>query len=407
MQEKEAFYYMIGLFNDCFPPIMDGVSVTTRNYAYWLNRKRGDICVVTPQTPQATDDEGYLVYRYLSIPIPMRKPYRLGFPRIDWPFHRQISRIPFELVHAHCPFSSGYLARQIAQNQHIPMIATFHSKYRDDFRRIIHNHYMIDYLIRNIVDFYEQADEVWIPQAAVEETLREYGYQGRVEVVDNGNDFSGSPYSMKLKQKTCIELGLDPDAPVLLFVGQHIWEKNIRFILESLAKLKHYAFQMLFIGTGYAAEDIKHLAEQLHLTEDCPKTGLPYISFLGKICDRECLKQYYTAADVFLFPSLYDNAPLVVREAAAMHTPSLLIENSTAAEIITDNVNGFLCPDDTDSYAVRLATLLTDRKAIERVGQEASRTLARSWKDIAEEVNDRYNHLILRRQLRTSYSCCG
>ena len=101
---------MIGLFNDCFPPIMDGVSVTVSNYAYWLQRKRGDVCVVTPQAPKADDREDYPVYRYLSMPIPMRKPYRLGFPRIDWPFHRQLSKIPFELVHAHCPFSSWVLA---------------------------------------------------------------------------------------------------------------------------------------------------------------------------------------------------------------------------------------------------------------------------------------------------------
>lgn len=398
---------MIGLFNDCFPPIMDGVSVTTRNYAYWLNRKRGDVCVVTPQAPEATDNEGYPVYRYLSIPIPMRKPYRLGFPRIDWPFHRQISRIPFELVHAHCPFSSGYLARQLARDQQVPMIATFHSKYREDFQRILHNKYMIDYLIRNIVDFYEQADEVWIPQAAVEDTLREYGYRGPVEVVDNGNDFAGSPYSVKLKRKTRIELGLDPDAPVLLFVGQHIWEKNIRFILEALAKLRQQSFQMLFIGTGYAAEDIRALATELLLTEDCPQTGLPRVMFLGKISERERLKRYYTAADLFLFPSLYDNAPLVIREAAALHTPSMLLKGSTAADIITDNVNGFLCPNDVNAYATRLSQLMTDSATVERVGNGAAGTLARSWEDIANEVNDRYNHLILRKQQRTLLSCCG
>ena len=55
---------MIGLFNDCFPPIMDGVSLTTQNYAYWLHRKAGDVCVVTPKSPDARDAEEYPVYRY-------------------------------------------------------------------------------------------------------------------------------------------------------------------------------------------------------------------------------------------------------------------------------------------------------------------------------------------------------
>ena len=183
---------MIGLFNDCFPPIMDGVSLTTQNYAYWLHKKAGNVCVVTPKTPAAKDKEAYPVYRYSSVPIPMRKPYRLGFPRIDWPFHERINKLSFELVHAHCPFSSGSLALKIAKTQHIPLVATFHSKYRSDFERVIPCKALVDYLIRSIIRFYEMADEVWIPQAAVEETLREYGYKGKVEVVDNGSDFAGN-----------------------------------------------------------------------------------------------------------------------------------------------------------------------------------------------------------------------
>ena len=74
---------MIGLFNDCFPPIMDGVSLTTQNYAYWLHRKAGNVCVVTPKSPDARDAEEYPVYRYSSVPIPMRK-------LIDWVFRASI-----------------------------------------------------------------------------------------------------------------------------------------------------------------------------------------------------------------------------------------------------------------------------------------------------------------------------
>lgn len=55
--------------------------------------KAGNVCVVTPKSPDARDAEEYPVYRYSSVPIPMRKPYRLGFPRIDWPFHERISRL--------------------------------------------------------------------------------------------------------------------------------------------------------------------------------------------------------------------------------------------------------------------------------------------------------------------------
>ena len=58
-----------------------------------------------------------------------------------------------------------------------------------------------------------------------------------------------------------------------------------------------------------------------------------------------------SAADLFLFPSMYDNAPLVVREAAMMGTPSVILKGSTASEVIVDGVNGFLADQTPDSYA--------------------------------------------------------
>lgn len=76
-----------------------------------------------------------------------------------------------------------------------------------------------------MIDFYSQADEVWIPQASVEETLREYGYKGRVEVVDNGNDFAADIRIDLLRNEGRSMLGVPHGEPVLLFVGQHIYEK--------------------------------------------------------------------------------------------------------------------------------------------------------------------------------------
>lgn len=380
---------MIGLFNDCFPPIMDGVSLTTQNYAYWLNKKAGNVCVVTPKSPDAVDDEEYPIYRYSSVPIPMRKPYRLGFPRIDWPFHERIRKLSFDLVHAHCPFSSGGLAMKIAREQHIPIVATFHSKYRADFERAIPSRLVVDYLIRKVIRFYEAADEVWIPQAAVEETLREYGYRGPVEVVDNGNDFAGEQAVDTIREEARCTLGIRPGEPVFLFVGQHIWEKNLAFLLDALARLGDVPFRMYFIGSGYAAADLRQRATLLGLNDK--------VTFVGTIVDRNVLKRYYAAADLFLFPSLYDNAPLVVREAAALHTPSVLLRNSTASEIISDSVNGFLSEGSVEAYAARLREVLQAPLLMKHAGEEASRTIARSWQNVAEEVYDRYTSLIRRK----------
>jgi glycosyltransferase involved in cell wall biosynthesis len=380
---------IIGIFNDSFPPIMDGVSLATQNYAYWLNQKKQSVCVVTPKSPNYSDNEPYPIYRYTSIPIFGRKPYRFGFPDIDHSFKKNLEKISFSLVHAHCPFSSGRLALDIAKKQKIPIVATFHSKYRDDFEHSVHNKYIAKQMTNEIIRFFEKADEVWIPQASVEETIREYGFKGHVEQVENGNDFATNEPIEPIKKSARKALQIADNEFMLLFVGQHIWEKNIRLIVESLALINDLPFKMFFVGTGYATSDLKDLVEKLGLSSR--------VKFVGLIIEREQLKQFYAAADLFLFPSTYDTWSLVIREAAALQTPSILIKDSIAANVITDNWNGFLTENSTESFALKLRELFHEPELIKKVGLNASTSITRSWESVLEEVLERYQKLMLRK----------
>ena len=380
---------MYGIFNDNFPPILDGVALTTQNYAYWLHEKGYDVRVITPYAPNAEEvinAASYKINRYISIPIPFRHPYRYGMPHIDLPFMRNWMKMDFELVHAHCPFTSGNLAYAAAQKQHIPMVATFHSKYRQDFEHNVKSKLIVDQMVRHIIRFFEKADEVWIPLPAVEETLREYGYKGHVEVVENGNDFYTPTVQIEaMRAEMREELGLLPDETMLLFVGQHTWEKNIGFILDALALIKDKPFQLFMVGTGYAVREIRHRIKQLGLSHK--------VTLLGNIHDRERLKKIYAAADLFIFPSLYDTCGLVVRESAAMHTPSLMLAGSTAATAITDGVNGFVSPNSLDEYAAHIVSLMEHPELLMRAGSKASKTISRSWESVMEEVVLRYKDI--------------
>lgn len=378
----------IGIFNDSFPPIMDGVSLATKNYAYWLQQKNQPVCVVTPKSPNYTDNEPYPVFRYTSIPILGRKPYRFGLPDIDLSFKTELEQISFGLVHAHCPFSSGRIALSIAKKQQIPFVATFHSKYRDDFEHSVHNKFLAKQMTNEIIRFFEKADEVWIPQASVEETIREYGFKGKVEIVDNGSDFATGEAIEPIKLQARKDLNIADNDKVFLFVGQHIWEKNTRLIVESLALVKDLSFKMFFVGTGYAKDDLIELVEKLELSSK--------VEFVDVIREREIIKKYYAAADLFLFPSIYDNAPLVIREAAALQTPAVLVRGSSSAESVIDNYNGFLIEDSTDSFAEKLRELINSPEKIKTAGVNASKSIARSWESVTEEVLDRYQKLMKR-----------
>ncbi len=380
----------IGLFNECFPPVMDGVSVCVYNYAYWMQKKVGGVSVITPNVP-GTDYSKYdfEVLDYFSMPVPFRKPYVTGIAEIDPSYLSKIAKRQFKIVHAHSPFVSGRAAQKIAKNQNIPCVATFHSKYRDDFARVLPEP-MVNMIVKNIVGFYENADHVWVPQESVKEVLREYGYKGAIEVVDNGSDLCAE-YPEQYFVDARKSLGIDPDEFVLLFVGQHIWEKNVRFIIDALEAIKDQKFRMYFVGTGYAAEAMKNLVSEKGLENRT--------TFVGCVTDRETIKTYYAAADLFLFPSLYDNAPLVVREAAALHTPALMVKGATAATILSDDQNGFLIDNSLESFEGKLRELIADPQRVKRVGVQASKSIVRSWEDVVGEVLDRYNSIISARTM--------
>ena len=387
-EEDVKLLKTIGIFNDSFPPIMDGVALAAQNYAYWIHQKDIPVCVVTPKAPNHVDSEPYPIYRYSSLPVVIRKPYRLGLPDFDPFIKEKLERIPFGIIHAHCPFSSAALARRITKERSIPLVATFHSKFKDDFERAVRSEHIANLMVKEVIRFFEKADEVWIPQAAVEDTIREYGFKGKVEVVDNGSDFSLNEDIAPLKAKARKKLQVNDEELMFLFVGQHIWEKNTRLILETLAEIKELPFKMFFVGTGYAASEMKELSENLGLKNK--------VKFEGMLLDREQLKQYYLAADLFLFPSLYDTFGMVVHEAAICHTPSIMIENSTAAEIIQDDFNGFLINNTVASFVSKIKELATEPQKITTAGINASQTIARSWENVIDEVLDRYVQLIKR-----------
>ena len=380
----------VGLFCDVFPPVMDGVSVCMQNYAYWMQKKVGGVCVVTPSVPGADYSvHDFKVFDYFSVPVPMRRPYVTGIAEIDPTFLAKIATTRFKILHAHCPFASGMAAMRIARIQKIPVVATFHSKYRDDFARVLPK-LAVDMVIDQIIEFYERADLVWVPQESVVDVIREYGYKGHVEVMDNGSDLVAD-YPEKYFVEARRRLGIAPEEFVLLFVGQHIWEKNPRLIIEGLARIPDVPFRMFFVGTGYAADEMKALVSEKGLDGK--------VTFVGSVTDRDVITDYYAASDLFLFPSLYDNAPLVVREAAALHTPAVMAEGATAATILKDGENGFLVENDPDKMAELLRRLIHDPERVHRVGVQASKSIVRSWEDCVEEVLDRYNALLRSRGL--------
>jgi glycosyltransferase involved in cell wall biosynthesis len=387
MSEKQL---ISAQFNDTYPPIMDGVSITVQNYAYWLNKKYGTCYVIGPEVRGYEDNQEFPILRYWSVPFPGLDPFRIGIPQIDLDFRKSLQTLDFDIIHAHCPFVSGQLGLKEARDQDIPIVATFHSKYKEDFKAKLSSEALVEAAVKRIVRFYESVDYVWVPAASTGAVLKEYGYGGEVEVWRNGTDMEiPSPDTYKLYYERGEQL-LETSSEdfVFLFVGQHRWVKNISLIIESL-KLLHdrgRRFKMVFVGKGPDKKEIEKLVYNYGLWDS--------VYFTGLIMEREEMKPLYARANVLFFPSLYDNAPLVMREAAAFRVPTILVEGTTAAENVRHGENGFLTANDAHSCAGLLNELMDNPHLIEQAGAGARDTIYISWEEVIDAVFKRYLEII-------------
>ena len=391
-----------GIFNDSFHPITDGVAMVTRNYAYWLNREAGPSCVVTTDMPGHYDAEPFPVYRYISVPLPNRPPYRVGVnfvgevvekrlrgSRLQERLTANLFSMPFDILHAHCPFSSGDVALRVSRIRKVPLVATFHTKYRNDFENGLRSRLLVDVAIARIINFYNSVDRVWVPSADTVDVMREYGYKGKVEVMPNGTDLIVTDEELPvLRAEGEKALGVPGATPVLLYIGQHIKEKNLDNLIESLAVARELGgkFRMVFIGDGYHRKALEARVCELGLSD--------LVMFKGIVRDREYMKRAYARADILFFPSLYDTSSLIVKEAAGMRLPALLVKGSTTSEGVTDGKNGLLAENTPADLAKRLVAALADPDGLRRAGLGAYTSLYRSWENVIAEVTGRYRDII-------------
>ena len=200
--------YTIGQFNEYTPTSMDQVSLTVRQYTPWLQRTMGDTYVIVPATPGCKGDENFNVFQYSSVPVGPQSAYRFRLPWLNLRLNAHMRHISFDLLHCHSPFSSGQYALRMARRRNIPVVTTFHPEYCRDVLQSVRSS-TAKRLIRRMVKFYSSVDEVWVNDSAAEDCLREYGYRGRVIVIDdntnseNLNDAVRYRYIAVIQHKKC------------------------------------------------------------------------------------------------------------------------------------------------------------------------------------------------------------
>lgn len=381
--------FSVGLFNDSFPPIIDGVAQTVKNYAENLSRKDCRVTVVTPKYRGVDDHYPFDVVRYPSLSVGARVGYRVGIP-FGPETIRKLRSCHFDIMHVHAPFASSVLVKTINHRPKVPTVLTYHTRFDLDIKKRVPNAAMRKVAMKFMLENVKAVDEVWVVSSASGRFLEDIGYYGPWRVMENGTDFvrgaAPSERITALREK----YNLREDVLTLLFVGRMMWYKNIRLILDTCAVLKQQGmpFRMLFVGEGYDLPAMREYAQELGLQDN--------VTFVGPIRDREYLRVFYSTADLFFFPSTYDTCGIVVKEAAACDCPSLLIRDSAAAEGAVHKVSGFLAEESPIACAHAVIDACSDRAAMREVGLRAGKDLYLTWSDAVDRAYTRYREILKR-----------
>ncbi len=218
------------------------------------------------------------------------------------------------------------------------------------------------------------------------ELVEKYRIDGeKISVVYDGVDAKKfTPHLRKKYSKLIREKhGIEKDDKILLFVGNPFSRKGLHYLISSLRYVsqKENNFKLLILGKSLEGDPIEKylkLAEK-HKVKD----KIIYGGF-----SREVHK-YFSASDVFVFPTLYEPFGLVILEAMASGLP--VITSSTrycgAAELIEDHKEGILLenPRNPIEISEKILYLLENRNMLKKIGRNAHKKAKKyTWKRTAE-----------------------
>jgi glycogen synthase len=255
---------------------------------------------------------------------------------------------------------------------------------------------------------YQNADGV----VAVSEAMRRdvqtlYGVAPeRVRVIHNGIDLE--EYRPRPDPAVLRRLGVDPDVPIILFVGRITRQKGILHLVRAIRRLQPGVQVVLCAGapdTPEIGEEMRTLVEEVRGEVQVP------VVWVAEMLPKADVITLYTHAAVFVCPSVYEPFGIINLEAMACETPVVASAVGGIPEIVVPGETGLLVPIDpigggsveprdpeafADALASAVNELMADRERRATMGTAArARVVAHfSWQAIAAQTLGFYRDLL-------------
>ena len=164
------------------------------------------------------------------------------------------------------------------------------------------------------------------------------------------------------------DLGIAPEAPLVLAIGRLIAQKDHVTMLHAFARTRkdHPGAVLAILGSGPLEDETRGLVRQLGLDGAVLMPG------------RLEIRDWLDRADMFVHTSRWEGFGMVLLEAMLAGLPIVATRISAVPEVVADDVTGLLVePGDVTGLSAALSRLLNDPEraaALGRAGRERART---------------------------------
>ena len=186
------------------------------------------------------------------------------------------------------------------------------------------------------------------------------------------------------------KFGLPEDVKVILYVGSELPRKNLPTLIKAFGELrKQYGnVKLIKVGNAHSSHGRKKLMKlinELGLDND--------VIFTGVVPEGE-LPQLYNAADLYVYPSIYEGFGMPILEAMACGCPVIISKAAALPEVAGDAA---IAVDlyDIDAWVKAMYSMLTDDSLKNQmIGKGLERAKIFSWDKTARETTKVYEEVL-------------
>jgi D-inositol-3-phosphate glycosyltransferase len=322
-----------------------------------------------------------------------------------WHMIQYINReqLNYQLIHAHF-FMSALVASMVKKKINIPYVVTFHAL---GLVRKIHqkeaDKFPADRI--NIEKFIvEDADGIIAECPQDKQDLVHY-YKARpdkIEIVPCG--FNPDEFYPVDKQQARSFLNFHPDEKILLQLGRMVPRKGIDNVIKAIGRLSKGMndVRLVIVGGDTDEPDPELTPELKRLWQLAEKENVrTKVTFVGRK-NREILRYYYAAADVFITTPWYEPFGITPLESMACGTPVIGSNVGGIKYSVIHGITGFLVPPKNPlALAYQLRKLITNQMLRAFMSKNALQRVHRhfTWAGVTKKIAFFYDKMLSAKSL--------